>query len=81
MQLTNQLTNLAMRPPEIIFRGLLKFFSWMVIQKSEPQRGDAMLGDSWGIAPQKILRNLTLFWRLFVRFEPLKFLRFNSLFY
>ena len=28
--------------------------------------------------PQKILRNFTLFWRLFVRFEPLKLLSFNK---
>ena len=31
-------------PPEIIFRGFLKIFSWMVMQKSEPRRGDAKLG-------------------------------------
>ena len=71
-------------PPEIIFRGLLKFFSWMVIQKSEPRRGDAKLGGSGGMPPQKILRNLTLVWRLFGRFEPLRYLSFSkiySLFY
>ena len=33
-------------PPKIIFRGPLKIFSWMVIQKSEPRRGDAKLGKS-----------------------------------
>ena len=65
-------------PPEIIFRGPLKFFSWMVMQKSEPRRGDAKLGGSGGMPFQKILRNLTLFWRLFVRFEPSKFLSFNK---
>ena len=66
-----------MRPPtpEIIFRGPLKIFSGMVIQKSEPRRGDAKLGGSGGMPPEKILRNLTLFWRLF---EPLKFLSFNK---
>ena len=64
-------------PPKIIFRGPLKFFSWMVIRKSETRRGDAKLGGSETMSPQKILRNLTLFWRLFVRFEPLKFLSFN----
>ena len=65
-------------PPQIIFRGPLKIFSWMVMQKSELLRGDAKLGGSGGMSPQKILRNLTLFWRLFVRFEPLKFLSFNK---
>ena len=64
-------------PPEIIFRGPLKFFSMMVMQKSEPRRGDAKLR-GLGACPQKILRNLTLFWRHFVRFEPLKFLSFNK---
>ena len=58
--------------------GALKFFPWMVMQKSEPRRGDAKLGGSGGMPPQKILRSLTLFWRLFVRFEPLKFLSFNK---
>ena len=62
-------------PPEIIFRGPLKIFSWMVMQKSEPKRDDAKLGGSGGMPPKKILRNLTLFWRLF---EPLKFLSFNK---
>ena len=55
-----------------------KFFSWMVIQKNEIPRGNSQLGGSGGMPPQKILRNLTLFWRLFVRFEPLKFLSFNK---
>ena len=65
-------------PPKIIFQGPLKIFSGMVIQKSEPRRGDAKLGKSGGMSPQKILRNLTLFWRIFVRFELLKFLSFNK---
>ena len=65
-------------PPEIIFRGPLKFFSLMVMQKSEPRRGDAKLGGVGACPSQKILRNFTLFWRLFVRFEPLKFLSFNK---
>ena len=65
-------------PPEIIFRGHLKIFSWMVMQNNEPWRGDAKLGDLGACPSQKILRNLTLFWRLFVRFEPLKFLSFNK---
>ena len=58
--------------------GPPKIFSWTVIQRSEPRRGDAKLRGSEGMPPQKILRNLTLFWRLFVRFEPLKFLSFNK---
>ena len=65
-------------PPKIIFPGPLKFFSWMVIQKSKPQRGDVKLGKSGGMPPQKILRNLTLFWRIFVRFELLNILSFNK---
>ena len=65
-------------PPKIIFWGPLKIFSWMVIQKSKPRRGDAKLGKSGGMPPQKILRNLTLFWKIFVRFELLKFLSFNK---
>ena len=40
-------------PPEIIFRGPLKYFSWMVLQKSEPRRGDAKLGGSGGMLPPK----------------------------
>ena len=54
------------------------------MQKSEPRRGDAKLGGSGDMPPQKILRNLTLVWRLFGRFEPLRYLSFNkiySLFY
>ena len=50
----------------------------MVMQKSEPRKGDAKLGGSGDMPPQKISRNLTLFWRLFVRFEPSKFLSFNE---
>ena len=44
--------NLEMRPPEIIFRGPLKIFSWMVIQKSEPRRGDAKLGGLGACPPE-----------------------------
>ena len=53
-------------------------FSSMVVQKSEPRRDDAKLGGSGGIPLQKILQNLTLFWRFFVRFEPLNFFSFNT---
>ena len=73
-----KLGNAPPPPPEIIFRGPLKFFSWMVIQKREPRRGNTKLEWSGGMPPQKILRNLTLFWRLFKRFEPLKFLSFSK---
>ena len=31
--------------------GPLKNFSWMVMQKSEPRRGDAKLGGSGGMPP------------------------------
>ena len=72
--------SLTILVPSYIFRGPLKFFSWMVIQKSKPRRGDAKLGGSGGMPAQKILRNLTLFWRLFVRFESLKFLSFNKVY-
>ena len=40
-------------PSKIIFRGPLKYFSWMVIQKNEPRRGDAKLGGSDGMPPTK----------------------------
>ena len=56
-------------PPEIIFRSPLKIISLMVMQKSEPRKGDAKLRGLGACPPPKILRNLTLFWRLFVRFE------------
>ena len=56
-----KLSNAPPPPPEIIFRGPLKFFSWMVMQKGEPRRGDAKLGGYGGMPPWKILRNLTLF--------------------
>ena len=66
--------------PKLGNAGPLKCFSWMVMQKSEPRRDDAKLGGSRGMSFQKILRNLTLFWRLFARFEHLKFLSFNKVF-
>ena len=66
-------------PPEIIFRGPLKFFSWMVMQKSEPRRGDAKLRGSGGACPpRKFFLIFTLFWKLFVRLEPLKLLSFDK---
>ena len=65
-------------PPKIIFRGPLKYFFLDGDAKDLPRRGDAKLGGSGDMPPQKILRNLTLFWRLFVRFEPSKFLSFNE---
>ena len=58
-------------PPEIIFRPL-KFFLGGDAKERAP-KGRCQPRGVWGHAPQKILRNLTLFWRLFVRFEPLKF--------
>ena len=55
--------------PEIIFRGPLKIFSWMVLQKSEPRRGDAKLGGSGGMSPPEdfaefdiILEDFCAFW-------------------
>ena len=64
--------------PKLGSAGPPKIFSWMVIQKSEPRTGDAKLGGLRVCPPQKILRNLTLFRRLFVRFGLLKFLSFNK---
>ena len=65
-------------PPKSSFGAPQNIFSWMVMQKSEPRRGDAKLGGCGSMPPQKDLRNLTLFWRLFVRFKPSKFLSFNK---
>ena len=39
-------------PPEVIFRSPLKFFSWMVMQKSEPRRSDARLGGLGACPPE-----------------------------
>ena len=64
-----KLGNAAPASPQNHLSGPPKSFSWMVMQKSEPRRSVAKL---------EILRNSTLFWRLFVRFEPLKFLSFNK---
>ena len=48
-------------PPEIIFRGPLKMFSWMAIQKSEPRRGDAKLGGIGTCPPENFAElDLTL---------------------
>ena len=52
--------------------------------KEQAPKGRCQPRGSEGTPPKKNLRNLTLFWRLFVRFEPMKFLsfiKFNSLFY
>ena len=46
--------------------------------KEQAPKGRCQARGSGGIPPQKNLRNLTLFWRLVVRFEPLKFLSFNK---
>ena len=46
--------------------------------KERASKGRCQARGVWGHAPQKILRNLTLFWRLFVRVEPFKFLSFNK---
>ena len=61
-------------PLEIIFRGPLKFFSWMAMQKSEPRRGDAKLGGSF-------LRNFAEFHLIleaFCAFSAFKILSFNK---
>ena len=65
-------------PPKIIFRGPLKYFFLDGDAKERAPKGQCQARGDWGHAPQKILRNLTLFWRLFVRFEPSKFLSFNE---
>ena len=46
--------------------------------KERAPKGRCQARGYGGMLPQKIMRNLTLFWRLFVRFEPLKFLSFNK---
>ena len=43
--------------------------------KERAPKGRCQARGVWEHAPQKILRNLTLFWRLF---DPLKFLSFNK---
>ena len=65
-------------PPKIIFRGSLAYFFLDGDAKERAPKGRCQARGVWGHAPQKILRNLTLFWRLFVRFEPSKFLSFNK---
>ena len=70
-------------PPEIIFRGLLKNFSCMVIQKSEPRRGDAKLG-SLGAYPPENFAEFHLILMAFCAFWAFKIpvlTRFSSLFY
>ena len=63
-------------PPEIVFRGPLKFFFDGDAKERAPKRRCQARGSGGMPPPQKILQNLTLLWRLFVRFEPLKFLSF-----
>ena len=65
-------------PPRNHLSGPPKKFFLDGDTKERAPKGDAKLGGSGGMPPQKILRNLTLFWRFFVRFEPLKFLSFNK---
>ena len=49
-----------MRPPQIIFRGPLKIFLDGDAKERAP-KGRCQARGVWGHAPQKILRNLTLF--------------------
>ena len=63
-----------MRPP--IFWGPLNSFFFDGDTKERAPKGRCQARGSGGMPPQKILRNLTLFWKLFVRFKPLKFLSF-----
>ena len=65
-------------PPEIIFRGPLKYFFLDGDAKERVPKGRCQARECGGMPPHKILRNLTLFWRLFVRFEPSKVLSFNK---
>ena len=58
-------------PPRNHLPGPLKIFFLDGDAKERAPKGR-------GMPPQKILQNFTLFWRLFVRFEPLKFLSFNK---
>ena len=58
----------AAPPPEIIFRGPLKFFSWMVMQKSEPRRGDAKLRGSGGMPPPEKIAEFDLILEAFCAF-------------
>ena len=71
-----KLGNASPHPPKSFF-GAPKIFLNGDTKERAP-KGRCQARGVWGRAPQKILRNLTLFWGLFVRFEPLKF---NSLFY
>ena len=65
-------------PPRNHLSGPPKFFFLDRDTKERAPKGQCQAKGVWGHVPQKILRNLTLFWRLFVRFEPLKFLNFNK---
>ena len=61
-------------PPRNHLSGPPKFFFLDGDTKERAPKGRCQTGGSGGMLPQNILRNLTIFWRLFVRFEPLKFL-------
>ena len=65
-------------PPQNHLSGPPKILFLDGDAKERAPKGRCQAWGVWGHAPQKILRNLTLFWRLFVRFEPLKFLSFNE---
>ena len=65
-------------PPQNHLSGLLQIFFLDGDTKEQAPKGQCQARGSGGMPPQKILRNLTLFWRLAVRFQPLKFLSFNK---
>ena len=63
-------------PPRNHLSGLPKNFFADGETKELTPKGRCQARGVWGHAPQKILRNLTLVWRLF---ESLQFLSFNKL--
>ena len=65
-------------PPRNHLSGPPKIFLWDSDTKERALKGRCQARGSGGMPFQKILRNLTLFWRLFVRFVPFKFLSFNK---
>ena len=65
-------------PPRNHLSGSPKNFFLDGDTKEPAPKGRCQARGVWIHAPQKILRNLTLFWGLFVRFEPLIFLSFNK---
>ena len=64
-------------PPRNHLSKPSKNFTWMVIQKSKPRRGNAKLGGSGGIPPKNFAK-FDLILEAFLRFEPLKFHSFNK---